>query len=632
MSIPSLDRLFLVVWRSLVAGAIFLGLSFLQSPATLAAGSRDGGDRFSGADRGRSGQDDDRHPPAKSSRPSNPSPVTPKFTDAPRTVKTPDTGKTQPKPKDTRTVDSPPSSRRFSKPDGSPAPKADTPPKVRTERKDPPGTKTDGPNMSEIRKRLEQGGTKRTPPSDRTVKPDLGKLPAGTGAGLAKPSTIGLPKPSTIGKPMPGVIKGDVKDLGTLRFSERYKSGQLEHLTKGETAQKLRLAEQYKLFQQGDVARRLELQNHVDRTHNVAQAGNLANLTNVRHNANVAKIFGPNYHYYHGWVNPSYAQNCFRHHYWGPGFFAGVCWYPHWHPWVNWSWHHHCHVFWDPRPIWCRPVIYDPCARWIWWETPVWLPLPMVACGTWVDVQPVAVPAAQYDLQLLAVRFVDPGHPEEKLGPRYRVWFRNNSDRPVTQPFNVMLFASNDGRPTANLPQAGVRVTSVEAGDTQSVDVRLPFEVSSMSRDANGSPAPFSTLCALVDANREVPETTRTNNGARVARAEILPVDPATFAAEPKQAPAGSEIILAGEGFGPQPGQVVVHLGGLELEGEILGWYDLGVRLRLPNMPLASPTAADVIVVRGDGAAANPLKVTVTPPQAAPATQEVVPPSFPAEQ
>jgi hypothetical protein len=153
-----------------------------------------------------------------------------------------------------------------------------------------------------------------------------------------------------------------------------------------------------------------------------------------------------------------------------------------------------------------------------------------------------------------------------------------------------------------------------------------------MSRDAQGSPVPFSTLCALVDANREVPETTRTNNGVRVARAEVLPVDPATFAAEPNQAPAGSEIILAGEGFGPQPGQVVVHLGGLELEGEILGWYDLGVRLRLPNMPLASPAAADVIVVRGDGAAANPLKITVTPPQAAPATQELVPPSFPAER
>ena len=76
-------------------------------------------------------------------------------------------------------------------------------------------------------------------------------------------------------------------------------------------------------------------------------------------------------------------------------------------------------------------------------------------------------------------------------------------------------------------------------------------------------------------------------------------------------------IVLAGEGFGPVPGQVLVHLAGLELEGEILGWYDLGVRLNLPNVPLAAATDAEVIVIRGDGAAANPLKITVLPPQPA---------------
>ena len=83
-------------------------------------------------------------------------------------------------------------------------------------------------------------------------------------------------------------------------------------------------------------------------------------------------------------------------------------------------------AIWDPRPIWCRPVVYGPCPRWVYWETPVFVPLPAVGCGTWVDLKPVVVAAATSDLQLVAVRFVDPGHPEEKLGPRYRVWFRNN--------------------------------------------------------------------------------------------------------------------------------------------------------------------------------------------------------------
>ena len=54
------------------------------------------------------------------------------------------------------------------------------------------------------------------------------------------------------------------------------------------------------------------------------------------------------------------------------------------------------------------------------------------------------------------------------------------------QPFNVMLFAGNDDRLAANLPQAGVRVTAIEAGDTQSVDIRLPVEVYTMGRDAQG--------------------------------------------------------------------------------------------------------------------------------------------------
>ena len=50
----------------------------------------------------------------------------------------------------------------------------------------------------------------------------------------------------------------------------------------------------------------------------------------------------------------------------------------------------------------------------------------------------------------------------------------HNSRRAIARPFNVALFASADDRLMGGLPQAGVRVISAEAGDTQSVDVRLP--------------------------------------------------------------------------------------------------------------------------------------------------------------
>jgi hypothetical protein len=422
------------------------------------------------------------------------------------------------------------------------------------------------------------------------------------------PSRTGTVENALIG----GSPKVDAKDLPNIRFHDRLTTGQLDHVTKGETAQKLKLNEQFKMLQQGDVARRLELEKHV---HNMHPAG-VVSATNI-HNAGNVHLFDHGHAYYHGWVSPRYADHCFKYHYWGPAFFAGECWYPSWNPWVSWSWNVHCRPIWDPRPIWCRPVIYEPCPVWAYYEVPVWQPLPVAACGTWVDVPPAAVPQADYNLQLLAVRFVDPGHPEEKLGPRYRVWFRNNSAHAIAQPFNVVLLASNGDQLAANSPQAGVRVIAVEAGDTQSVDVRLPVDVYAMGDQRQGNPVPYSTLHVLVDADREVPETNRVDNGVRLAQAEILPVDPAAFEAQPQQAAPGGEILLAGEGFGPQPGQVLVHMGGLELEGEIRGWYDLGARVALPQLPLAAPAEAELIVVRGDGAAANPLKIVVDPKAAA---------------
>jgi hypothetical protein len=412
-----------------------------------------------------------------------------------------------------------------------------------------------------------------------------------------------------------------------MRFPDRYQAGQLDRLTRGNVAGKLRLAEQYRALQKGDVARRLELPEH---------ASSLADghrRTWPSHIGGAPGIYRPHQArphpgraYYHGRISPYYGMDCFRFHYHGHRYFAGVYWYPRWTDWVSSTWHYHCRPIWDPRPLWCRPVVYVPCPRWIVWETPVWVPLPVVSCGTWVDVPPVVV-ARQYDLQLLAVRFVDPGHPDENLGPRYRVWFRNNSDHPTTQPFNVMLFAAANGGLSQDLPQAGVRVTSIEAGDTQSVDIRLPIEVYSLGGGTPDSPVPFSTLHVLVDSHREVTETSEANNGLQIPRENILPVDPAAFEVDPIQAVAGDEVVLAGEGFGPQPGQLLVQMAGLELEGEILGWYDLGVRATLPNVPLAGPTPAELIVIRGDGAAANPLKITITPPRRA--GPEIIPPGPP---
>ena len=393
--------------------------------------------------------------------------------------------------------------------------------------------------------------------------------------------------------------------------------GKPASLTKGPLAQKLNLAKQYALANKGDVALKLGLPNVPPVP---AGAANVSIVNNVINLNRVTNIFAPRFRYwqvnnaYIGWVGPGFGSGCFWMNSWGPYYFPKYVLYPTWCPWVNWCWHYCCPPLLDPRPLWCRPVVYvaAPCC-WVYWAVPVWTPLPVVSCGSYVDVEPVVVGPA-HDLQLLAIRFVDAGHPEEQLGPQYRVWFRNNSERAIRTPFNVMLFTSADGTLAADLPQSGVRVTSIEAGQVQAVDVRLPIEVYSMEVDENGRPAPFTTLHALVDAAREVPEVYEANNGAKVGREEILPIDPVVFAVEPGTAAAGDEVVLAGEGLGPAPGQVLVVLGEIEMESEIAAWMDHGLRVALPNVPVAAATEAQLVVVRGDGIAANPVTISVTPP------------------
>ena len=177
-----------------------------------------------------------------------------------------------------------------------------------------------------------------------------------------------------------------------------------------------------------------------------------------------------------------------------------------------------------------------------------------------------------------------------------------------------------------------MRVKAIDAGDTQSVDIRLPIEATAMWRDAEGKAAPFQVLHALVDADREIADANPANNGAAIQRDEILPVDPVAFEVDPAKLPPGGEMILAGEGLGPQPGQVLVNVGGRELQAEVLGWYDLGIRINVPHVEISEPTSADVIVIRGDGAATNPVKITLLPAQAGPALNPPPPPPDPAPE
>jgi len=372
-------------------------------------------------------------------------------------------------------------------------------------------------------------------------------------------------------------------------FHGRPEKGDLDRLSRTATGHKYDLQRQYDMNRHGDVARRM----HLDQS--------------IHHQG------GWRNHRQYGPVSHGFTSYHFGHCYPGPSLYPSRCWYPRWTSWVGWTWWDYCHPYYDPRPIFCRPIYYDPCPPLSVYVYPQWNSLPVVSSGTWVDVPKAAPASGAVDLQLLAVRFVDPGHPEKELGPRYRVWFRNGSQQDIVTPFNVMVLAANDEKLDDSSPQAGVRVESIEAGQTQTVDLRLPFDVTTMGRDADGKPAPFAQLHAWVDSHGELSEAVDENNGAMIARGDVLPVDPAAFSTDVETGVAGEMISIAGEGFGPEPGRVVVIVKGLELDAEIAGWYDLGVHVKLPKLLLAGPSEMELVVVRGDGAASNPLKRPLVP-------------------
>ena len=75
----------------------------------------------------------------------------------------------------------------------------------------------------------------------------------------------------------------------------------------------------------------------------------------------------------------------------------------------------------------------------------------------------------------------------------------------------------------------------------------------------------------------------------------------------------GEVVSIAGEGLGAEPGKVMIFVSELELEGEVQGWFDLGVLVKMPALPIAKETSIEVVVVREDGVATNALPLTLAP-------------------
>ena len=217
-------------------------------------------------------------------------------------------------------------------------------------------------------------------------------------------------------------------------------------------------------------------------------------------------------------------------------------------------------------------------------------------------------------MQLIDLRFVDPGNPIEKVGPRFRIFFRNSSPA-ISLPFDMVLAGGIDRQLKAGLPQAVERVSALQPGQTIGVDVRLPIEAMAMAYPGEDRPAPFSMLFVLIAGQQDLLGGARMKTLAVVPRIGIQSVELAIIKPANPVAPAGATITLRGEGFGLQTGQVGLILPGLKLVAQVVNWGPLGIQVKLPELALAAPTAGKLLVLRTDGAKAV-LELQIVPPQA----------------
>jgi hypothetical protein len=124
------------------------------------------------------------------------------------------------------------------------------------------------------------------------------------------------------------------------------------------------------------------------------------------------------------------------------------------------------------------------------------------------------------DVQFASIRQLDAGDAAKNLAPAYRVWFTNNSDVDIDQAFDVAILAANDEELAQDLPYASMRIDGMAAGESTSVDIRLPIEAMSMGSD-DGQAAPYAFVHTIIDAQRELVETNKSNNLAVYGRDDI---------------------------------------------------------------------------------------------------------------
>ncbi len=143
-----------------------------------------------------------------------------------------------------------------------------------------------------------------------------------------------------------------------------------------------------------------------------------------------------------------------------------------------------------------------------------------------LEAEPLVVMGAAapaIDLELVDVRLVDVGNIQANIGPRFRLFCRNNGTLEAPK-FQISLMADLGKELTKTARLVTVDCVGIKPGQTQAIDVQLPVEVLKMTTANDQWPKPFDLLVAVADSDNRVPETNEDNNVLTLNRDAIKPL------------------------------------------------------------------------------------------------------------
>jgi len=172
----------------------------------------------------------------------------------------------------------------------------------------------------------------------------------------------------------------------------------------------------------------------------------------------------------------------------------------------------------DPCYYPCYDPCYDPCFT---YDLFTCYPTYPVVVSPVVIVE---VPAPAADLIITDLVQVEPGDAANNAGPLLRITVKNKGTL-ASGKFGLGAYASLKAEPNENMVANGQELEALAAGESRTVEIRLPVEALAMRADAKALPEPFSKVFVVVDTKNTVTESDETNNMLPVEREKLIPVD-----------------------------------------------------------------------------------------------------------